>query len=267
MNTFHIFILTLVIAASSAGCGEPEVKKGGTLEVNNGLDPNGNNNNPGSKPDDKPKDDSGDYPFANAPEKALAGIETISYKCFFPGYETAHRIRLSVGGNLSVDDFEGGESPGSWERFGDSIAISIPDLGFSETTNSVAIDLDVVATLFFPSTICGALRVNDQPDTSSQVLFCDSHEYIPQTLIENSEFYFWNSGYVKRRRWEKLLAIPDEIYSVRDGIWKEVNGIVYVVFPTGTGEDSDSIRYLTMTAKSDGLSVKEFGNPDACMWE
>ena len=97
--------------------------------------------------------------------------------------------------------------------------------------------------------------------------FCDTHEYIPELLIENSEFYFWNSGYVKRRRWEKLLSIPDEVYSVREGIWKKIDGTVYVVFPLGTGEDADSIRYLTMPSKAGGLLVKEFGNPSACLWE
>ncbi len=269
-------ILTLTTAAA---CGDPDEKKddiiiidnnGTPSPTNNTTTPGENNKNNVSPTNNKVNNAKKDYPFTNDPKKALDAIEILSYKCFADGDESAIRLRFFERGALSADDFKGGESVGSWEKIGEKIKVSIPEFGFSETTTAIAIDLDIVATMVFPSFVCGALGVNNEAETTKEVLFCDNHEFISEVLIEDSEFQFWNTGYVKRRRWEELLSVPDTLYSEIDGIWKESGGVIYVVFPRGTGEDADSIRYLTMVPKGEGFLVKEFGNPSGtqpCAWK
>ena len=167
IKSLRFIFLTLIITILSASdCGEAEEKKNDVIMVDNNKSKTEPNNLTKRDPESTVK-----YPFVNNPEPALSNIETLSFKCFFPGYESANRISFVADGSLTFDNFEGGESIGSWERTNDAFTVSIPEIQFLETTTSIAIDLDIVATLFFPSTVCGVLRVNDQVETSSEVLF------------------------------------------------------------------------------------------------
>lgn len=272
--------IAILLSVCCVACGDSDTPKNdnennivilnnannGANNGNNGTS-NANNTNPNNANNANNVNNGNVYPFKNERDVAIASLPSMIFKCFADGDESANRLFFFPDGKLKLDDFEQAETSGTWEIVGDSIKVSLPEIGFSETTTLVAIDLDVIATLVFPSTTCGALVLNDEPVNQQAILSCDAHEWIQSVLIEDSEFQFTNDGYVLRRHWEKLLSIPDTIFSTHDGIWKMVDDIIYVVFPRESGDEDP--RYLTMRPENGRVRVDEFSHPsgtELCEW-
>lgn len=249
------FFATLVALVATSGCdpamGDDDAAMSATdaagPDDEGGLDETGGADDGTPEPGPEPGEDPG---FDNDPDQAFGALDGMMFTCS-EGVEDAYYNVVFEAGGISVIDPEGVTvGQGTYTVDGAGITMSVPDLGFQETSVAHEIELDVVATFTTPSFFCHAIALDVSPSATTTILKCPDIRYIPRVSYEHHEFHFSTDASVRRRAWVELLGANDTLYSEQWGIYVEIGDRVFMFFG-----GSKEVRFQTGTIGPDGLYV------------
>lgn len=254
-------LLSLVAAlglCATAGCdlempddaadtdGEPGQDGDGSAGSEGGTEPGDPTGNPG---DPTPPTD--DDPFDDDPAAALGALAGMGFACW-DAEDTRYNLLFDAD-RVTVRFDDGTLSVGSYEATADGLTLSFPELGFVEGATEAAVALDALVYFETPSLQCGAFAFDYAAPDEREIVTCPTVKYIPETSWEENEFQFGNGGYLLRRRWTELPAVPDTLYAERTGVYKIVGDRMFMVLPF---EDADE-QWLTGTITNEGLFIDQ----------
>ena len=246
---------TLALAlAASAGCDPVE---DGDLDLTEEEaapgegSPGDTGEEPGQDPEVPDPDQAPSDPFDNDTGAALGELAGMWYGCDSAG--TYYDVFFDAGDQIVVRDEEGNEAPGTYSTTATSLTLSVPALGYSETTGEGWVELDHLVEFTLPSMKCHAVSLDHTAPTGATVVSCPSIKYIPEVGWEDNEFHFGEGGDVYRRRWKELSGANDTLYGRIYGVYVTIGDSVYMVF---AGEH-DAEVFLTGTLTDEGLYIAE----------
>lgn len=211
---------------------------------------------PAGDDDGEPEPPTDDDAFDNAPAEAFGALDGMMFTC--SEAQDAYVQVVFDADALEVRDRDGVPiATGTYTVTGDGVTLSVPALGFAESSVAHEIELDVVATFTTPSLFCHAIALDVSPDATSTITKCPDIRYIPGTSYEHHELHFWTDGSVKRRGWVELLDVSDTLYSEAWGIYLQVGDRVFMFFG-----DAKEQRLLTGTVDDSGVYVDQW-EPEA----
>ncbi len=196
-------------------------------------------------------DPDGGSPFEDDPEAALGALSGMAFRCYDDDDIRYTLLFWDDGVTVGFDDDT--TSEGSYDATTASLSLSFPELGFAEDAIDAAFALDALAYFETPSLRCGAIAFDHTEEGGTDVVSCPTIKYIPETSWETNEFQFGPGGYVLRRTWTELPAVPDTIYSARAGLYLRIGDHVYMVIPF----EDEGERWLTGTVTEEGLFVDQ----------
>lgn len=219
-----------------------------------GLDETGGADDGAPDPGPEPGGDPG---FDNDPGQAFGALDGMVFTCS-EGVEDAYYNVVFEAGVITVIDPEGATvGQGTYTVDDAGITLSVPDLGFQETSVAHEIELDVVATFKTPSFFCHAVALDADPAAMTTILKCPDIRYIPSVSFEHHEFHFATDGSVRRRKWVELLGANDTLYSQSWGIYVELGDRVFMFFG-----GSKEVRFQVGTKGQGGLYIDDL-EPEA----
>jgi hypothetical protein len=253
-------LLTTFALLAIAGCDPapvPDMELGGDDMADAGDDAQDEGDEPPAGDDDgdggSPTDDDG---FDDTPAEAFGALDGMMFTC--SEAQDAYVQVVFDADALEVRDRDGVPmATGTYTVTDDSVTISVPALGFEESSVAHEIELGVVATFTTPSLFCHAIALDVSPDATSTITKCPDIRYISGTSYEHHELHFWTDGSVKRRGWVELLDINDTLYSEAWGIYLQVGDRVFMFFG-----DAKEERLLTGTVGDSGVLVDQW-EPEA----
>lgn len=218
----------------------------------NGLEPGDDDDDDdgGSSGGEPPPSDDG-APFDDDPAQALGALAGMGYACY--DAEDARYNLLFDADSVTVRFDDGTLSVGSYETTADSLTLDFPELGFAEAATDAAFALDALVYFETPTLQCGAFAFDYAAPDERDIVDCPTIKYIPETSWEENQFQFGNGGYVLRRRWTELPAVPDTLYAERNGVYRVVDDQVFIVLPF---EDEDE-QWLTGTITNEGVFIDQ----------
>ncbi|MGH1345090.1 MAG: hypothetical protein ACRBN8_26250 [Nannocystales bacterium] len=201
-------------------------------------------------PDD-PVDPADDTPFDDDPLSALGALSGMAFICY-DAEDTSLSLFFDPDG-VTVRFEDETTSVGTYDTTGGSLTLSFPELGFTEGAVDAAVALDALVYFETPSLQCGAYSLDHGAAGETDVVDCPTIKYIPETSWENNQFHFSPGGYVRRRRWTELPAVPDTLYAVRLGVYRVVQDRMFIVLPF----EDEGEQWLTGTVTGEGLYIDQ----------
>ncbi len=196
-------------------------------------------------------------PFANDPSAALGGLQGMAYGCydvegvFWNLYFDATTFRARHDDGTIFD--------GTYTTSATAVSLSIPSLGYAETSVEGEIELDHVARIVTPSLDCYAIYTQHDAGGATESARCPSIKYVPGVSWQDNEFVFGEGGDVTRRRWNELSGV-DTLYSERFGIYVTLGDRVFMYF-AGQEAREDGEQFFSGTLTDQGLYVDQL-EPD-----
>lgn len=258
-------LATTLAVSSLAGCDVPEDEVGAETDGNDsgtddgtgpeddddGEDTSGGGTDRDSDGDDPPDDPTDGVPFDDDPEAALGALSGMGYVCY-DAEESSFNLFFT--GNAITARFpDGTASEGTYDTAGGTLTLSVPELGFAESAVDAAVALDALVYFETPSLRCGAYYLDHTAPEGTDSVDCPSIKYIPETSWEDNQFNFGDGGYVQRRRWTELPAVPDTLYSTRLGVYRVVGDRMFIVLPF----EDEGEQWLTGTITDEGLYIDQ----------
>ncbi len=219
-----------------------------------GLEPGGDDDDDGSDGSsggDVPEPSGDDNPFDDDPAQALGALAGMGFNCY-DAEDTVYRLLFDADG-VTVRFEDGTSSFGSYETAADSLTLSFPEIAFTESAIDAAVALDALVYFETPSLQCGAFAFDYTAPDGVEIVTCPTIKYIPETSWEENEFQFGNGGYVVRRTWTELPAVPDTLYAERVGVYEIIGDAVYIVLPFG----DEGEQVLTGTLTDEGIYIDQ----------
>ena len=190
--------------------------------------------------------------FDNDPNEVTKALSGMRFVCTLQD-GVYYNIHFASGGVLYAKDQDDYELAGMYAAENGTITMSFPEADFVESSVSMEIEADTLATFTTPSLFCHAIALQDVASYQSESVSCPSVKYIPETSWEDNQFHFGNDGGVKRRRWRELVAANDTLYSEMFGIYVTVGDYVVMMF----GDGPDDERLLIGQVTGDGLYIEQ----------
>lgn len=200
---------------------------------------------------DTPVDPTDEPPFDDDPGAALGALSGMGYICY-DAEDTSLNLFFNPDG-VTVQFEDDTTSEGTYDTTGGALTLSFPELGFTESAVDAAVALDALVYFETPSMQCGAYALDHTAVGEADVVDCPTIKYIPETSWENNQFHFSDGGYVRRRSWTELPAVPDTLYSVRLGVYRVVGNQMFMVLPFG----DEGEQWLTGTLTDEGLYIDQ----------
>lgn len=198
-----------------------------------------------------PVDPPDDGPFEDDPQAALGALSGMGYLCYGEDESSFNLFFDSSSITARFDDET--TSEGTYDTAGGTLTLSFPELGFVESALDAAVALDALVYFETPSLRCGAYYLDHNAPEGTDAIDCPTIKYIPETSWENNQFHFGDGGYLRRRRWTELPAVPDTLYSVRLGVYRVLGDQMFMVLPF---EDKGE-QWLTGTITDEGLYIDQ----------
>lgn len=254
-------ILASVALGPVAGCDGlemPEEEEVAATDTDGDMDDTDDSEPGGSDEDDdgsggqEPPTPSGDdAPFDDDPEQALGALAGMGYACYDAEDNRYNMLFDADSVTLRFDDDS--ITVGSYQVSANSLTLDFPELGVTESAVDAAVALDALVYFETPTLQCGAFAFDyDAPD-ERDIVDCPTIKYIPGTSWEENQFQFGNGGYVLRRRWTELPAVPDTLYAERNGVYRVVGNQVFIVLPF----EDEGEQWLTGTLTDGGVLIDQ----------
>lgn len=191
--------------------------------------------------------------IANQPFNA-SKMSNMSYTCV-DANEEFFSLQLRPQGALT---FAMSESPeqfvsGSYLLDGQTMSLSIPDIGLSEIAADKHVALGVLGVFATASLYCFATSFTGESEVAT-VLDCPLSNHIPDISYEDDEIHLRPSGNVYWRHWNNLVSANDTLYSAQNGIWIQEGDKVAMFF----GNPFYESKTLTGTLDTRGLLLDQF---------
>lgn len=265
---YHLSSLLLPLLLASTGCdlglpGDPsgaETDDGSSTDDSNDTDAEDGVLDDGadSSGDGGPDPDPGsgpDMPPPTDPGAALGALDGMAYFCHDP--EGVGVVLTFASGGVEIHG-EGGSAAGSVQVDGESLTLSFPELGYTETTIAMDFALGHLAAFDLPSLACYAVATSLDPGPDPAVFMCPKIEYVPEVGWSENELSLGPNGDVYRRQWTALLQVPDELYWERSGFYVQDGDRVFMYF----GQQDVEEVLLSGTLGADTLVVDQL-EPEA----
>lgn len=208
--------------------------------------------------DDAPTDPGTDAePFDNDPAAAIGALQGMAYGCF--DAEGVFWNLYFDGSTFRARHDDGTSYDGTYTSTDTAVSLSIPALGYAETSVDGEIELDHVARIVTPSLDCYAIYTNYDVGGATEAARCPSIKYVPGVSWEDNEFVFGEGGDVQRRRWTELSGV-DTLYSDRFGIYVTLGDRVFMYF-AGKEAREEGEQFFSGTLTQEGLYVDQL-EPD-----
>jgi len=190
--------------------------------------------------------------FENDTASSFASLEGMVFSCDY-GDEDAALLSFVTGGALVVE-IQDQVLQGTFSVDGNSLAVTVLDLGYEETSTAEGIELDRVVAFQLPSMYCHAVATSQPAQIETEVLRCPSIRYIPTVAYEDNEFHLSNSGTVRWRHWDELLGANDTLYSNHYGIYVTIGDRIFMVFGDETNAED---QFLSGTISDSGILIDQ----------
>ena len=234
------------IEADTDGSGDED--DDGDLDPDDDLDPEDDDGGSGGQDPPTPSDD---VPFDDDPAEALGALAGMGYACY-DAEDSSYNLWFDAD-SVTVRFDDGSLSVGTYEATADSLTLDFPELGFAEAATDAAFALDALVYFEPPTLQCGAIAFDHAAPDERDIVDCPTIKYIPGTSWEENQFQFGNGGYVLRRRWTELPAVPDTLYAERNGVYRIVDGRVFIVLPF----EDEGEQWLTGTITGEGVFIDQ----------
>ena len=182
-------------------------------------------------------------PFDNEPGTVLSALSFRAFECYADesGSAESYQATIAFEANdaLLVQDVDGVIHDGSFGISGEVLSLSVPSLGFAE--DSVDGDIGIGELLSFetPSLFCAIVALDYRQSDAEDGFLC------PNINHDNSAGYYeWNRFYFSapehggawREEFLEFTMIPDTQVQRRAGVYKEVDGALYLGFGAQGGD-------------------------------
>jgi len=165
--------------------------------------------------------------FENDLPKALGQLDGMWFACDHGDKEYG---LLFYENTILVSDYKTGEeTTGSYQATGDSLSLSLPEWGFSESATNDWVEMDVLVRFWTPSLDCYAVALDHRQPVDETVVTCPTVKYIPNTSWQDNNFHFGAGGDVKRRRWTEIVD-TDTLYAERFGVYRQIGDKIVMIF-------------------------------------
>ena len=218
---------------------------------------------PGADPDG-PAADGGDVPpapdaapFDNDAGAALGALDGMGYGCF-DAEGTFWNLYFDAT-TMRVRHDDGTIFEGTYTTTDTAVSLSVPALGYAETSIDGEIELDHVARIVTPSLDCYAIYTDYDAGGGTEAARCPSIKYVPGVSWEDNEFVFGLGGDVQRRRWTELSGV-DTLYGERFGIYVTIGDRVFMYF-AGEKAREEGEQFFSGTLTDEGLYIDQL-EPD-----
>ncbi len=195
-------------------------------------------------------------PFSNSLPEAMSAMEGMVYGCTGEDGIWAGLI-FGANGSLQVDDGNGNFASGSYSANAGAVTLSVPELGFEESSVEHFVELDVLAGFTTPTLRCGATAIDHFSAGEQTVTDCPTINWISEVSYETNEFTFGSDGRVRHRNWLELLQVPDTLYTDAYGIYVQSGDAVYMVFANRLDTEDEDHAFLTGTLTDEGLLIDQ----------
>ncbi len=214
--------------------------------------------------EDEPTDDAG--PFDDAADVVLSGLLNRGYSCYADDSGAAASfvadIAFAEDGRLLVRDAEGELTQGSFSEDGESLTLSVPSLGFEETSLDGTIGFGQLVDFVTPSLQCHLVALDVNADSSQTGYRCPEIDH-----DVSIGYYAWNRFYVSdqthgsvyREELQEFTQVPDTTISRRDGVYAMVDGVAYMAFGAQAGDEA---VFFTAREVPEGIVIDQL-SPDA----
>lgn len=229
---------TASFPGDSMGPGDSSDSDGSREPTEEGSDPAGT---------DEPDEPT----FDNDAIEALKNLEGKWFVCDVDGSD--YDLFFLAEQRLLLRDPSDQEVLGTYTVSNSSLTLSLPDIGFSETTSDGWVEFDHLVQFSGPGFQCNVVSLDHTASTDVTIVKCPSIKYIPEVGWEDNEFHFGEGNDVYRRRWKELSGVNDTLYGRIYGIYVIVGSRMFMVFPG----NHDAEVYLSGTINDDGLYIDE----------
>lgn len=243
-------LISLCISTSLMACAPASMPEVSDTAPNDKPNPENTSTSPSRNTSESPSP-KGSFQFANVPDVQYSQLLLCD-----SADKTTYRLLLQTEGKAQVSlqgDSSGQTTDGTYEISGSTLNLSVPALGFQESSTEAYSAKGLLLKFVTPSLLCRA-AAHEQGPVASTYYKCPSIRYIPKTRYQDNAFQFYADHSVKRRRWDELIG------SFSDTLYKESWGVYFIegdqFFMAFGGSDEDP--YLTGRINADGsISINE----------
>ncbi|MEM7160112.1 MAG: hypothetical protein AAF799_45160 [Myxococcota bacterium] len=200
-------------------------------------------------------------PFDNGPGMVLGALTYRGFECYADPSGSAESYQATIAFEsddaLLVEDVDGVLHNGSFSVSGEVLTLSVPSLGFEESSLDGDIGLGELLSFETPSLYCNLFALDyRQADDEDGFLCPNINHDTTAGYYEWNRFYFTGSEYggVWREEFLEFTMIPDTQVQRRAGVYKEVDGSLYLGFGAQGG---DEMTLLSGARQGEGFVVDQ----------